>query len=157
MRHFASIDALAAAAGTELGRSAWVTIDQETIDRFAAATGDVQWIHVDRERAAKTPFGGTIAHGYYTLSLAPMFSYRMLDEIYRVDGVRLRINYGCNRVRFTEPVKSGSRLRLALKLLSIESTQHGAKIITEARFEIEGTQRPACVAELVAVLVPETG
>jgi acyl dehydratase len=153
MRHFASIDALAAAAGTELGRSAWVTIDQETIDRFAAATGDVQWIHVDRERAKASPFGTTIAHGYLTLALAP----RLMDEIYRVDGVRLRINYGCNRVRFTEPVKSGSRLRLALKLLSIESTQHGAKIITEARFEIEGTQRPACVAELVAVLVPETG
>ncbi|HUE18272.1 MAG TPA: MaoC family dehydratase [Stellaceae bacterium] len=153
MRHFTSIAALAEAAGEQLGRSDWVTIDQETIDRFAAATGDFQWIHVDRARAKSSPFGTTVAHGYLTLALGP----RLMDAIYRVDGVRLRINYGCNRVRFTEPVKSGGRVRLALTLLSVETTKHGAKVTTEARFEIDGVERLACVAELVAVLVPEAG
>ncbi len=150
MRHFASIDMLARAAGETLGTSDWVTVTQEAIDKFAEATGDFQWIHVDRERARTSPFGTTVAHGYLTLALAP----RLMDQIYKVDGVRLRINYGLNRVRFTEPVKSGARVRMTLKLLSIDPTPKGVRVTTEAYFEIEGVQRPACIAELVAVLVP---
>ena len=150
MRHFASIAELAKAAGEELGQSEWVTVSQEMIDRFAEATGDFQWIHVDRERAKTSPFGGTVAHGYLTLALAP----RLMDLIYRVDNIRLRINYGCNKVRFTEPVKSGGRVRLHLKLLTVEPTPKGARVVTSASFELEGAERPACLAELVAVLVP---
>jgi acyl dehydratase len=150
MRHFDSIAALAKAAGEELGISAWATVSQEMIDRFAEATGDFQWIHVERDRAKEGPFGGTVAHGYLTLALAP----RLMDQIYAVDNLRLRINYGCNKVRFTEPVKSGGRLRLHLKLLSVSQTPKGARVVTSASFELEGAKRPACVAELVAVLVP---
>ncbi|HTC18478.1 MAG TPA: MaoC family dehydratase [Stellaceae bacterium] len=150
MRHFASIAELAKAAGEELGQSEWVTVSQEMIDRFAEATGDFQWIHVDTVRAKTSPFGGTVAHGYLTLALAP----RLMDQIYRVDNIRLRINYGCNKVRFTEPVKSGARVRLHLKLLSVEPNPKGARVLTAATFELEGAKRPACVAELVAVLVP---
>ena len=150
MRHFDSIAALAKAAGEELGISAWATVSQEMIDRFAEATGDFQWIHVDIARAKTSPFGGTVAHGYLTLALAP----RLMDQIYRVDNIRLRINYGCNKVRFTEPVKSGGRVRLHLKLMSVNPTPKGARVVTSASFELEGAKRPACLAELVAVLVP---
>ncbi|HKT06328.1 MAG TPA: MaoC family dehydratase [Gemmatimonadaceae bacterium] len=150
MRHFASLDALAAAAGETLGTSDWVTVTQDAIDKFAEATGDQQWIHVDRERAKNSPFGTTVAHGYLTLALAP----RLMDQIYNVDNIRLRINYGLNKVRFTEPVKSGARVRMTLKLLSVNRTQKGARVATEARFTIDGVEQPACIAELVAVLVP---
>jgi acyl dehydratase len=150
VRHFASIDELAAAAGETLGTSDWVTVTQAAIDKFAEATGDFQWIHVDRERAKTSPFGTTVAHGYLTLALAP----RLMDQIYKVDGIRLRINYGLNKVRFTEPVRSGARVRMTLKLLSVDKTSKGARVISEAQFDIDGVQRPACVAELVAVLVP---
>ncbi|MGH6969443.1 MAG: MaoC family dehydratase [Stellaceae bacterium] len=150
MRHFASLDALAQAAGETLGTSDWVRVTQDAIDKFAEATGDHQWIHVDRERAKTSPFRTTVAHGYLTLALAP----RLMDQIYKVDDIRLRINYGLNKVRFTEPVKSGARVRMTLKLLSVDRTPKGARVISEAWFEIEGVARPACVAELVAVLVP---
>ncbi|MGA2088013.1 MAG: MaoC family dehydratase [Stellaceae bacterium] len=150
MRHFATIAELAKAAGEELGQSEWVEVSQEMIDRFAEATGDFQWIHVDRERAKASPFGGTVAHGYLTLALAP----RLMNQIYQVDNVRLRINYGSNKVRFPSPVKSGSRVRLHLKLVSVDPTPKGARVVTSATIEIEGAKRPACLAELVAVLVP---
>ncbi len=150
MRHFASIAELVQAAGEELGQSEWVTVSQDMINRFAEATGDFQWIHVDIARAKTSPFGGTVAHGYLTLALAP----RLMDQIYRVDNIRLRINYGCNKVRFTEPVKSGGRVRLHLKLVSVNPTPKGARVVTSASFELEGAKRPACLAELVAVLVP---
>lgn len=150
MRHFVSLDALAAAAGETLGTSAWVTVTQDAIDKFAEATGDYQWIHVDRERAKTSPFGTTVAHGYLTLALAP----RLMDQIYKVDNIRLRINYGLNKVRFTEPVKSGARVRMTLKLLSVDQTPKGARVTTEARFAIDRVERSACIAELVAVLVP---
>lgn len=150
MRHFASIDELASATGETLGTSDWVEVTQATIDKFAEATGDYQWIHVDQERAKTSPFGTTVAHGYLTLALAP----RLMDQIYKVDGVRLRINYGLNKVRFTEPVKNGARVRMTLKLLGVGRTATGARVTSEAHFEIEGVKRPACVAELVAVLVP---
>jgi len=150
MRYFVSLDALAEAAGETLGTSDWVTVTQDAIDKFAEATGDYQWIHVDRERAKTSPFGTTVAHGYLTLALAP----RLMDQIYKVDNIRLRINYGLNKVRFTEPVKSGARVHMTLKLLSVERIAKGARVTTEARFAIDGNERPACVAELVAVLVP---
>ena len=150
MRHFVSLDALAVAAGETLGTSDWVTVTQDAIDKFAEATGDYQWIHVDRERAKTSPFGTTVAHGYLTLALAP----RLMDQIYKVDNIRLRINYGLNKVRFTEPVKSGARVRMTLKLLSVDQTPKGTRVTTEARFGIEGVERSACIAELVAVLVP---
>lgn len=150
MRHFASIDALAKAAGETLGTSDWVAVTQQKIDKFAEATDDFQWIHVDRERAKASPFGTTVAHGYLTLALAP----HLMDQIYTVEGVRLRINYGLNRVRFTEPVRSGARVRMTLRLLGVDWTPKGAHVTTEARFELEGATRPACIAELIAVLVP---
>lgn len=150
MRHFVSLDALAAATGETLGTSDWITVTQGAIDKFAEATGDHQWIHVDRERAKTSPFGTTVAHGYLTLALAP----RLMDQIYKVDNIRLRINYGLNKVRFTEPVKSGARVRMTLKLLSVDQTPKGTRVTTEARFGIEGVERSACIAELVAVLVP---
>ena len=136
--------------GREIGITDWFTVTQERIRQFAEVTEDKQWIHVDRERAKTSPFGGTVAHGYLTLALAP----RLMDQIYRVDNIRLRINYGCNKVRFTEPVKSGGRVRLHLKLLSVEPNPKGARVLTAATFELEGAKRPACLAELVAVLVP---
>lgn len=150
MRHFASLNALAAATGEMLGTSDWIMVTQDAIDKFAEATGDHQWIHVDRERAKNSPFGTTVAHGYLTLALAP----RLMDQIYKVDAIRLRINYGLNKVRFIEPVKSGACVRMTLKLLNVDRTQKGARVTTEVRFAIDGVERPACVAELVAVLVP---
>ena len=150
MRQFTNIDELANAVGETLGTSDWITVTQDAIDKFAEATGDFQWIHVDRERAKISPFGTTVAHGYLTLALAP----RLMDQIYKVDNIRLRINYGLNKVRFTEPVKSGARVRMTLKLQSVDRMPKGIRVTTEARFAIDGVERPACIAELVAVLVP---
>jgi len=150
VRQFTNIDELANAVGETLGTSDWITVTQDAIDKFAEATGDYQWIHVDRERAKISPFGTTIAHGYLTLALAP----RLMDQIYKVDNIRLRINYGLNKVRFTEPVKSGARVRMTLKLQSVDRMPKGIRVTTEARFAIDGVERPACIAELVAVLVP---
>jgi len=150
VRQFTNIDELANAVGETLGTSDWITVTQDAIDKFAEATGDFQWIHVDRERAKISPFGTTVAHGYLTLALAP----RLMDQIYKVDNIRLRINYGLNKVRFTEPVKSGARVRMTLKLQSVDRMPKGIRVTTEARFAIDGVERPACIAELVAVLVP---
>ena len=151
MRRFADIEELTAAVGETLGESGWLTVTQEMIDGFAAATGDHQWIHVDRERAKASPFGTTIAHGYLTLSLIP----RMIAEIYRLDGAGARLNYGCNKVRFTQPVPSGSRVRTRVKLLSVDKAARGVRAISEATVEIEGARRPACVAELIVLVLPE--
>jgi acyl dehydratase len=150
MRRFADIDELRNAVGEVLGESEWVTVGQETIDLFAEATGDHQWIHVDRERAKASPFGATIAHGFLTLSLIP----RMIYRIYAVGKIEAGLNYGCNKVRFITPVPSGGRVRTRLKLLSVEDTPRGVRITSEATVELEGAERPACTAELVAVLIP---
>lgn len=150
MRHFADLNAFRAAIGQELGISDWITVSQEMIDRFAEATGDFQWIHVDRERAKSSPFGTTIAHGFLTLSLIP----RMLHGIYEVGKIGARLNYGCNRVRFTEPVRSGSRIRARIKLLSLEDSGRGVRATSEATVELESNSRPACIAELVALTLP---
>jgi acyl dehydratase len=150
MRHFADIAEFRKAVGQVLGRSDWLTVTQEMIDLFAEATGDRQWIHVDRERAKASPFGTTIAHGFLTLSLIP----RLLDTIYDVGKMDSRLNYGCNKIRFMAPVPSGGRIRLELKLLAIEDTPRGVRVTSEATVQLEGSERPACVAELVAVLIP---
>ncbi len=152
MRHFADVQELKTAIGQVLGESPWVTVSQEMIDRFAEATGDFQWIHVDRERAKASPFGNTIAHGFLTLSLIP----RLLDKVYSVGKVAARLNYGCNRVRFTQPVPSGGRIRAQIRLADVEDTPKGVRITSEATLVLEGSDRPACVAELIAVVIAET-
>ncbi len=150
MRRFADVEELKRAEGEALGDSQWLTISQEMIDRFADATGDHQWIHVDRERAKQSEFGTTIAHGFLTLSLIP----RLLDQVYAIDNVAARLNYGCNKVRFTQPVPSGSRIRARIKLISVEDTPKGVRITSEAMVMLEGSVRPACIAEIVAVVIP---
>jgi acyl dehydratase len=132
--------------GRELGVSEWHEVTQEVIDKFADVTGDHQFIHVDVERAKLTPFGGTIAHGYYTLSLAPMFSYAMFS----IEGFAFGVNYGLNKVRFPAPLPVGSRVRMRAKLTSVEEIPGGAQISSELTFEREGGEKPVCVAESLA-------
>lgn len=146
----AALKAALAAGDTALGTSDWVTVDQAMIDRFAEATGDRQWIHVDVARAKASPFGTTIAHGWLTLSLLA----RLSQESYRVEALAARLNYGCNKVRFTAPVPSGSRLRASFRLLAIEDTPQGARLTSEATVEREGSAKPVCVAELIGILIP---
>ncbi len=135
--------------GQELGVSEWVEITQDQINMFAEATGDHQWIHVDVDRASKElPTGTTIAHGFLTLSLIPMLGAQIL----RVDGVSRGINYGCNKVRFTNMVPTGSRVRARQKLLSVEERAGGLQMINEITIEIEGQDRPACVAETISII-----
>jgi acyl dehydratase len=131
--------------GEELGASDWQEITQERVNAFADVTGDHQWIHVDPERAASGPFGGTIAHGYLTLSLLPA----LMSEVWRVEGVRMSINYGLNRVRFPSPVRVGSRVRVVGRLKEISPVDGGVQGVVEATVEIEGGAKPAAVAETV--------
>ena len=136
-------------AGQEIGVSDWLLIDQDRVNMFADATGDHQWIHVDVERAKATPFlGGTIAHGYLTLSLIPFLSAGML----KVNGVTHGINYGCDRVRFITMVHVGKRVRLRQKLIGAEPKSGGMQVKNECTIEIEGEAKPACVAETISVL-----
>jgi acyl dehydratase len=146
MTHYPHLADLQSRVGQELGRSEWLLVDQARIDRFAEATGDHQWIHVDPARAAAGPFGATIAHGYLTLSLLPLF----FDTAFSVADVRMGINYGLNRVRFPNPVRVNSRLRGRFVLSSWEPLEGGAQLVVEATIEIEGASKPACVAETVA-------
>ena len=132
--------------GQELGVSDWHAVTQEQVNQFAELTGDDQWIHVDVERAKQTPFGGTIAHGYYVLSLAPRFSY----GIFSLDGFAFALNYGLNRVRFPAPMPVGGKVRMRAKLAAVEEMAGGAQITTELTFEREGGDKPVCVAESLA-------
>jgi acyl dehydratase len=136
-------DELKAKVGEELGVSDWHDVTQERIDAFAEATGDFQWIHVDPERAADTPFGGTIAHGLYTLSLGPRLSY----DTYSLEGFAFGLNYGYNRVRFPAPLKVGSRVRMRAQLTSVEDVAGGLQLTVTQTFEAEGSEKPVCVAE----------
>jgi acyl dehydratase len=140
------IDEVKAHMGQELGVSDWHEVTQEDINRFADVTGDHQFIHVDIERAKQTPFGGTIAHGYYTLSLAPMFTY----QLFSFEGFAFGINYGLNRVRFPAPMPVGGKVRMRAKLANVEEIPGGAQITTELTFEREGGDKPVCVAESLA-------
>jgi len=129
----------------DLGTSSWHTIEQRHIDLFAEATGDHQWIHVDHDLAAQGPFGGTIAHGYLSLSMLPM----LLSEVLNVEGARMGINYGIDRVRFTAPVPSGSDVRLHAKLVSGEPRGEGVLYKVEVQVEIKDTEKPALVGEVL--------
>jgi acyl dehydratase len=146
MKHYPHLADLQALVGQEIGASDWLTIDQQRIDRFAEATGDHQWIHVDAERAAAGPFGATIAHGFLTLSLLPLFFHTGFD----IADVTMGVNYGLNKVRFPAPVRVGSRLRAHFKLLSFEPLPGGAQLTVEVTMELEGSAKPACVAESVS-------
>jgi len=144
-----AFDDLPSLAGQEVGVSDWVLIDQDRINKFADATGDHQWIHVDIERAKKEmPGGKTIAHGYLTLSLIPMLG----NQILRVTGISRGINYGANKVRFTNMVQVGSRVRGREKILSVEPRAGGLQMIAEMTIEIEGQDRPACIAETIGLI-----
>jgi acyl dehydratase len=129
----------------DLGSSSWHTIDQRHIDLFADATGDHQWIHVDREAAAQGPFGGTIAHGYLSLSMLPM----LLSEVLKVEGARMGVNYGIDKVRFTSPVPSGSEVRLNAKLLNGEARGDGVLYKVGVQVEVKGAEKPALVGEVL--------
>ena len=150
MRFFQGIEELQKAVGDQLGHSGWHTITQEQIDLFAEATGDHQWIHVDPDKAARGPYGTTIAHGYLTLSLVP----RLVSEVYRVDGLAMGVNYGTNKVRFPSPVPVGSRVRAGVEILSLVPGGVGVHCTARVTVELEGAEKPACVAEVVSVLVP---
>jgi len=131
--------------GKEVGISDWVRVDQERIDRFADLCGDHQWIHVDVERAKQGPFGAPIAHGYLTLSLAPA----LLPEIYRVTDINMAVNYGLNKLRFPSPVPVGSKVRAGASLVGVDEIPGGAQVTMDVAFEVEGQDKPACVAQVV--------
>ncbi len=146
---FDTLAAFRAHLGQSLGSSEWVTITQEMVNDFAKATGDNQWIHVNTELAKVSPFKTTIAHGFLTLSLAPKFMY----EMYQVQSVKMGLNYGTNKVRFTSPVPTGSRIRMHAILKEVEDQQpNGVKSVIEATFELEGSAKPACIAELITLM-----
>ena len=137
------LDELRTKIGEELGVSEWHDVPQDAIDAFARVTGDDQWIHVDPERATRTPFGGTIAHGYYTLSLHPMLA----AQVMRYEGFAFAVNYGLNRVRFPAPLPVGNRVRMRITLADVEDVLGGAQITMKLTFEGEGALKPVCVAE----------
>ena len=146
MRSIARLADLKSLVGQELAVSQWFSISQERINQFAEATGDLQWIHVDPERAAAGPFGATIAHGFLTLSLLPLFS----QDALRFEDVRMSVNYGLNRVRFPAPVPVGSELRGRFRLLSVEDVAgNGMQVTVEVTVERKGSDKPVCVAESV--------
>lgn len=145
-----SIDELKQYIGKITGKSPWVNISQDRINKFAKATEDYQWIHIDEEKAKEGPFKSTIAHGFLTLSLSPWMSY----NTYEVKNIAHSVNYGLDKVRFLSPVKAGSNLRGAFKLLEVIPSKSGYKIKNELTIEIEGEDKPACVAETLGVLYP---
>ena len=140
---------LPALVGQEIGVSEWLTITQERIDQFADATGDDYWIHVDPERA-KTVFGSTIAHGYLVLSLIPFLA----KKIARPSGIAYGLNYGVNTVRFTKPVPVGAHIRVRLGVKSVEERSGGRQVVYNNVVEMEGTEKPVCIAETIALYFP---
>jgi acyl dehydratase len=148
MKHYDSLISIEPHVGSLLGTSDWLEIDQSRIDRFAAVTGDDQWIHVDSQRAGQSTFGTTIAHGFLTLSLIPA----LLRTSHHIGGVRMSVNYGLNRVRFPAPVPVGSLVRAHFTLQSFEKIAGGIQLVTKVSIEREGTSKPVCVAETVSRL-----
>jgi acyl dehydratase len=142
------IDEVRSRIGEELGVSEWFRVTQEDVDAFAEVTGDHQWIHVDVERAKASPFGGTIAHGYFTLSLAPRFSYALVS----MEGFAYGVNYGLGRVRFPAPMPVGDRVRMRMRLAGVDDVPGGIQTTMELTFEREGGDKPVCVAESLARL-----
>jgi acyl dehydratase len=149
---FATVEELEAAVGTTLGTSDWREIDQHSIDLFAESTGDHQWIHVDPERAKDGPYGATLAHGFLTLSLvAPLAS-----GFIQLSAAKMKLNYGLDRVRFLAPVVVGSRVRATAKLVGVERAKTGLRTKQEVTIELEGSERPACIAETLGLIVLAT-
>ncbi len=147
MREIASLAELKSLIGEEVAVSDWVQINQERVNLFAEATGDRQWIHLDAERCRKeSPFGGTIAHGFLTLSLLPM----LMDSAVVMSDVKMGVNYGLNKVRFPSPVPVGSRVRGRMTLLRVEDIEGGAQVTWQVTMERDGSDKPVCVAELIA-------
>jgi acyl dehydratase len=149
VRTFSDLAELEAAIGEELGTTDWMEITQERVNLFAEATDDHQWIHVDEERANDGPFGGTIAHGYLTLSLLAHFN----QELIKLETSGARLNYGLNKVRFPNPVKVGARIRCTATLSALTDVPAGKQMVTGYVIEIEGETKPACVAEMVVLLL----
>jgi acyl dehydratase len=149
MRSFTTLDEVAESANTEIGTTDWLVIDQQRINVFAEATGDHQWIHVDEERAKAGPFGAPIAHGFLTVSLLPFFN----TESFALETPGARLNYGLNKVRFPHPVPVNSRLRSHVSFGDVTDLATGKQLIIKHVVEIEGVDKPACVAELVVLLL----
>jgi acyl dehydratase len=149
VRTFTDVAQLEATVGEEIGTTDWFEITQERVNEFADATDDHQWIHVDVERAKAGPFGGTIAHGYLTLSLIPMFNTQLMS----VETTGARLNYGLNKVRFPNPVKVGARIRCTATLAALTDIPAGKQMVTNYVIEIEDEAKPACVAEMVVLLL----
>lgn len=145
MKVYDGLAGFSQAEGDVLGTSDWLQVDQRRIDLFADATGDHQWIHVDAERAAEGPFGATIAHGFLTLSLLPP----LLNQLYRVDNVRMAVNYGLEKVRFMAPVRVDGRIRLSSKVLSVTPLDGAVQATFESTFEVEGSEKPAAVVQSI--------
>ena len=149
MRTFTSLDDVAAASGSEIGTSEWLVVDQARIDAFADATLDHQWIHVDADAAAAGPDGTTIAHGFLTLSLLPHFA----SQVFRLETPGARLNYGMEKVRFPSPVPVDSRLRSHVRFGEVRDLPAGKQLVVEHTVEIEGQEKPACVAQHVVLLL----
>ncbi|MGB0525315.1 MAG: MaoC family dehydratase [Flammeovirgaceae bacterium] len=148
MQTINSLDALKVLKGKEIGKSDWLEITQERINDFAQATGDYQWIHVDAERCkSESPFGKPIAHGYLTLSLIPV----LFEQILEVKNIRMAVNYGLNKTRFLAPVKVNSRIRLKLEMAQCEEVKRGLRVVNTCTVEIEGQEKPACIAESIVL------
>ena len=145
MKKFSGLDEFVAAEGTELGPTEWLEVNQDRVNLFADATDDHQWIHVDPERAANGPFGGTIAHGLLTLSLLPHFTH----QLYTVDNVAMAINYGYNKVRFITPVRVGSKVRARAEIAKVDQLDGAVQATVTVTVEIEGSDKPAAVAESI--------
>ncbi|MGZ4438345.1 MAG: MaoC family dehydratase [Nocardioides sp.] len=150
MRVFTTLDELTAAVGEDLGTSDWLEVTQGRVDAFADATGDHQWIHVDTERAKAGPFGGTIAHGYLTLSLVPFLG----SGVFSIDTPGAKLNYGANKVRFPHPVPVGARIRSHVTLAEVTDLSSGKQVVLRHTVEIEGVEKPGLVAETVVLLLP---
>jgi len=151
------VEVLTPRLNTEIHCGPWLTLTQERIDAFARVTGDEQWIHTDPERARReSPFGSTIAHGYLTLSLLPLLTESNHPDFFtnNYPGMRYRVNYGLNRVRFPHPVKSGSAIRARTLLEAVEIIGEGVQITYKITIDIEGVNKPACVAEFLARVYP---
>ena len=149
MRVFSSFEDIESAAGEEIGTTDWVEITQQRVDQFADATGDHQWIHVDVEKAKEGPFGGTIAHGYLTLSLVPWLG----SQVFTLDTPGAKLNYGVNKVRFPSPVPVGSRVRATVSVGEVHDVSAGKQLTLKYVVEIEDQDKPACVAETVVLLL----
>ncbi|MGU3500982.1 MaoC family dehydratase [Mycobacterium sp. C31M] len=145
MKIFGSLAEFESAAGTELGPTNWLEVDQQRVNKFADATDDHQWIHVDPERAADGPFGGTIAHGLLTLSLLPKF----MHDLYRVDNVAMAINYGFNKVRFITPVPVGAKVRASAQITQVDKLDTAVQATLVTTIEVEGAAKPAAVIESI--------